>query len=127
MNIAQHPTIKKELFARWIKLGMKDSDVLRDANERSPEMKIERTRFSRWRNNKIEPSGAKLWLSDTQVSWLCTRWGIFINLNFGKPSLTVDGRLQWTIPEYDELECLKKLKIIFNKPTVILLKTKKKK
>lgn len=109
MNIANNEIIKKELIGRWDKLGLKHSDVIRDAQERSPEMKIDASRFSRW------TKGAKLGLSETQVLWLATRWGIIISIDIGEPVLTPDNRIKWIISDYNEAECLRRIKQIFKK------------
>lgn len=120
MNIANNPTIKKHLLKRWEELAMKPGKIMDDAEQREPSMHFSRSTFSRW------SKGVKGGFSDKQILWLCTRWGIAININFGVPSLTVDNRLQWTIPPYDELACLQRLKVIFTKSPVVLVNPKKK-
>lgn len=112
MNIARNANIKKELIARWTQLGLKDSHVIKDANERVPELKISAAPFSRWKAGKVEASGKMLHISDDQCLWLCFRYGIWVNLNLGTPVLE-DGRLKYVIEPYDEKEALRKLKIVF--------------
>ena len=121
MNVAHNPTIRKELITRWNKLGLKMTDVVKDSNERFKGSKITPESISRWKNNVIV-KGKRHWISEQQAHWLCERWGIRINLNFGKPSLTTEGKLQWKIEPYSEIDCIKRLKEIF-----IITKVKNKK
>lgn len=114
MNIARNETIKKELIARWTKLGLKDTHIVRDAKERYPDMKLSPTQLSRWKNDKVESNGKRIHISDDQCLWLCFRYGIWVNLNFGSP-VVVDGKLQYVIDEYSEAESLRRLKIVFPK------------
>jgi hypothetical protein len=112
MNLNQNPTLRNLLEQRWKELSLKPHHVIDDANEREPSLKFERSRFSKWEH------GSKGSLTDAQVVWLATRYGIYININFGQPSLNEKGGLQWTIPPYDELSCLQALKRIFSKVAV---------
>lgn len=127
MNIARNATIKKELIARWEQLGMRDSHVIKDANERAPELKISASPFSRWKAGKVESSGKMLHISDDQCLWLCFRYGIWVNLNFGEPMLE-NGKLKYVITPYHEAECLHQIKIMFpNYGKGVAKKVKKKK
>lgn len=105
MNIVTNPKIKKALFDRWEHLGLRVSHVIQDANERG--MKITAGRMSRYKTGS-----SKEMISATQLLWLCTRYGIFININIGKPKV-INGKLEYVIPPYNELECLDKLKKVF--------------
>ncbi len=109
MNLAKNPVIREALKNRWSELDLKNADVIRDASERSPEMKITYDRLSKWLK------GSKLHnLTDIQILWLCVRYHVPISINIGEPVLT-DGKLTYVVPKYNELEALKTLKILFHK------------
>ena len=112
MNIARNATIKKELIARWDKLGYTDAFIVKDAKERSPEIKLATAPLSRWKNDKIDANGKRFHISDNQCLWLCFRYGIWVNLNFGTP-VVIGGKLQYVIEDYSESESLRRLRIVF--------------
>lgn len=107
MILAQNEQIRAELIARWVSLGLYSlqgkrqqyAEIAEDAYERAPWMKITPDRLSRWLNNK--PAG----LTDTQIEWLATRWGIKIEQN-----LVVEAQ------QYDELKCVMSVREKFPKP-----------
>ena len=101
--------IKKALKSRWEELSLKNRDIINDANERYPQLKITPDRLSKWLNNKD-----KSLLSETQIIYLCIRWHVPISLNIGEPTIK-DGKLEYVIPNYNELSALEKLKIVFPK------------
>ncbi len=103
MNIAQNPTLRKLITARWKELSMKPASIMQDAMEREPNMHFSPSTYSRWVGNK------KGGFTDSQMIWLATRWGIDINLNFGSPYLNEKGGLSWKVLPYSELECLQNI------------------
>jgi len=107
MNIVKNPKIRELLYSRWKDLGMKVSDVIKDANERG--IKVNAARMSRYKN-----ANHKECISPEQLLWLCTRWGIFINLNIGEPVLE-KGKLSYKVLPYNEEKCLKKLELLYGK------------
>ena len=113
MNIVTNPHIKKELFDRWQKLGIRTSDVIRDANERN--MNINASRMSRYKSGKSKEA-----ITQYQLLWLCVRWGIPVTITIGRPMVinengeTVPGaKVKYVIPPYNELDCLNRLKLVF--------------
>ncbi len=120
MNLAQNTKIKKLLKGRWKELDLKDSKIMNDAEERAPHLKFARSRISKWEHGQ---TGG---LTDEQVYWLCVRWGIEINLNFGTPFINTKGGLEWKVEPYSELICLQNLKKIFPKVAVVNKKAAKK-
>lgn|ERR1700748_607510 len=112
MNLVKNKHIKKALQDRWKELDItKMSHVIRDAEERYPEMKITSDRLSKWLSD-YKHKGKSAGLSESQITWLLVRYGIPVSLNIGVPKLE-DGKLKFEIPPYDELSALKKLKEIF--------------
>ncbi len=81
MNLVSNEKIKKLLFDRWKELDLSVAEVIQDAAERK--VKICPTRLSRYKNGK------KLGISEDQLLFLCTLYGIFITFNIGKPKLVV--------------------------------------
>jgi len=113
MNIAQNPKVRKLLNDRWKELSLKPSHIMDDAMEREPNMKFSRSVFSRWKHETLNAKGQKVsWLTDNQMIWLCTRWGIEINLNFGTPYINKIGGLAWRVLPYNELDCIKNIKAL---------------
>lgn len=112
MNLVKNKQIKKALQDRWKELDItKMSLVIKDATERSPGIKITNDRMSKWLSDYTF-NGKAAGLTETQIVWLCVRYSIPISLNIGEPSLN-DGKLTFVIPPHNELEALKKLKIMF--------------
>ena len=83
----------KELYPTNLGYGFKNAEVIKDATERS--FKIAPEQLSRYFGDK-----PKNGLSESQIIWLCIRYGITIKLQVDKP-------------HFNELEALKKLKLIF--------------
>jgi hypothetical protein len=114
MNLIKNPKIKEVLKNRWNELDIKKmSLVVQDAEERAPEMKITSARISKWLSG-YKHDGKSVGLTENQIVWLLVRWGIPVSLTIGEPSL-LDGRLKYSIPDYNELEALKMLKVVFPK------------
>jgi len=108
MNIVKNKQIKEVLLARWKELGLKNSNIVTDALERYPEIKITNSRLSKWIKKSED-------LSETQVLYLCTRYSIPVTLVVGNPVLTKENKLSLVIPKHDELQALKNLEIVFPK------------
>lgn len=86
----------KEVYPSDKGFMFKNSEVVRDAEERG--FKIAPESLSRYMGNKTKSSS----LSETQLIWLCTRYGIKIGL-IVEPV------------KFNEVDCLKRLKMIFGK------------
>jgi hypothetical protein len=105
MNLVQNPEIKRLLLDRWKELDIRVSDVIKDAEERG--MKLCPVRMSRYKTGNH-----KAGISESQLIWLATRYGIFITFNIGEPMI-VDGKLKYDVKPYNELRCLLMLNKIF--------------
>ncbi len=111
MNVIKNVKAKKALQDRWNELGIdKMSEVVRDANERYPNMKITKERLSKWISKSTS-------LSENQVIWLLIRYHIPVSTTIGYPSVDSGGVLKYKVPKYDELEALNMLKSVFPKVT----------
>lgn len=120
MNIVQHPKIHEELIKRWDKLGLTGAAIARDAQERG--MDINDSRISSYRNvfkvQKVKKGSKKpikpkrTTLTSTQLLWLSVRYGIYININIGEPSIVGD-KIVYKVMPYDELKALKLLQKVF--------------
>lgn len=109
MNLTQHPEIHEQLHKRWKELGLKPSQIMRDAQERG--MNIDGPRLSVYKN-MLKTGKTNGGLTFEQLTFLCIRYGIFININIGEPVIE-DGKIEYKVMPYDELKCLRKLKLAF--------------
>ncbi len=89
--------------------GYVASKVIQDAKERG--FVITPGCLSRYFSGKTHKSI----LSEEQIIYLCTRYGIPIQLIVGKIYANSDGLISVEVPKYDELKALKMLKLLFNK------------
>lgn len=117
--IVGNTKIKEALIKRWKELDLYSEndgrasykEIVRDAMERSPEMKISSDRVSKYLNNYLW-NGKNGGLTEDQIVWLCTRYGIPIRLNIGVPVADKDGNVKFAMPPYNELNALRELKRI---------------
>jgi hypothetical protein len=105
-----HTRLKK-LYPSNSKIGFKQADVIKDASERgftisAPSM------------SKYFAGDVKNGLSEAQILWLAIRYGIPIKLTIGNPYIGEDNTLKYEIPEFNEAEALKLLKLIFPQKAV---------
>jgi hypothetical protein len=106
MRLTDDEYLREQVFKRLKEMGWKDSDLIKDGEERGT--KIEPSRWTKYKKNK---SGQ---ITDDVLYWICIRIGIDINLRYGKP--VFDGnKITWSIPPYNELSCLQNLTKIFGK------------
>lgn len=108
--IVKNKAVKKALKDRWAELDIKASEIVRDAKDRVPELKITSDRLSKWLSDK-----AKSGLTETQVVYLCVRWHIPISINIGIPTINGAGEISYVIPKYDELAAITNIKKVFIK------------
>ncbi len=115
MNLVKNEKIKALLFNRWKELGLRVADVIQDANERG--QKIHASSMSKYRS-----SAKKETISQEQLLWLCTRWGVFVSFNIGEPLITgKDGKeitgakAKYEVKPYSEKRCLALLEKIYGK------------
>lgn len=110
--IAKNKKIKQELIKRWKQLGlfseneegrMSYQEIIKDAKERSPEMKITSDRISKWLTD-YEWGGKKQGLTDEQVIYLCKRWSINIEHDIMAGDIKID------VLPYNESQALKNIK-----------------
>ena len=109
MNLVAHPQIHEELHKRWNELGLKPAAIMRDAQERG--MNIDGPRLSVYKN-MLKTGKTNGGLTFEQLTFLCIRYGVFININIGTLKI-VDGKPFYEVEKFDELKCLKKLKLAF--------------
>ncbi len=109
MNLVSHPQIHEELHKRWKELGLKPSEIMRDAQERG--MNIDGPRLSVYKK-MIKTGKTNGGLTFEQLTFLCIRYGVFININIGTLKI-VDGKPLYEVESYDELKCIKRLKLAF--------------
>lgn len=86
--------------------GFVNIAVVKDAEERG--LKITPETLSRYISGKKEKSN----LSEVQITWLCIRYGIPIQLAIGVPVIK-DGKVVFEIPKYDESRSLELIKRVF--------------
>lgn len=117
MNLVSHPEIHEHLTNRWKELDLTNADIIRDAEERG--MLITPACISKYRNaikrnkkGEIKSANFKGSLSLAQLIWVCTRYGVFVNINIG--TLTIqEGKPVFKVLPYNESDALKRLKRIF--------------
>jgi hypothetical protein len=86
--------------------GFVNIAVVKDAEERG--LKITPETLSRYISGKKEKSN----LSEVQITWLCFRYGIPIQLAIGKPIIE-NNKFVFVIPKYKESESLGLLREVF--------------
>lgn len=106
MNLSKDKELKTLIFSRMKEIGMKDTDLLNDADERG--YFINKSQFSKWKNDK------RGGINDHNVFWIMERLGIQYNVNFGTP-LIKNGKLIYEIQPYNEGQALKRLNILFKR------------
>jgi len=52
-------------------------------------------------------------LREDQIVWLATRYGVFINITIGSPEIDKEGKIKFTIKDYNEEESIRRLKLLF--------------
>lgn len=93
-------SIHAALLKRWEKLGLTSAAVIKDAAERG--MTITKSGLSAYKKHSKQ-------LTQEQIIFLCLRYGIPVLLTVGNPVIVNNEVKGYKIPEYNELECLKKL------------------
>lgn len=104
--IKDSKTIHSFILKRIKELELTPASIIKDAEGFG--RKIEAASLSKYINHG-NINGA---LSEDNIIWLSTRWGVDITLMVGTPTL-VDGKLKINLPEYNEKKALAKLKTIF--------------
>ena len=100
MKLTDNDFLREQILKRLTEIGWKDSDLIKDADERG--QKIEASRWTKYKKNK---SGQ---ITDETLVWIAVRLGIDIVIRFGKP--VFDGKMiDWKIQDYNELEIIKRL------------------
>ena len=109
MNLVSHPEIHEQLHKRWKELGLKPSEIMRDAQERG--MNIDGPRLSVYKN-MLKTGKTNGGLTFEQLVWLCVRYDIYININIGEPEIA-DGKVEYKVKKYNELRAIRRLKQVF--------------
>lgn len=100
-------TVHKVLVKRLEETGKTQAEICEEANELKCKITVSQL------CNYIKNHGEKKYsLTETQLIWLCTRYGIELNLHVGKPHLIGD-EIAYKVGEYNEGACLEKIKKIF--------------
>lgn len=99
-------TIYKFLIQRVKELGLRPTDIIKDAEALG--VKIESASLSKY----LKHGNIKGALSEELIIWLSIRYGIDVYLMVGTPKIE-DGKLKIDLPEYNEKKALAKLKVIF--------------
>jgi len=106
MRLVEDENLRKEVLKRLSEMQWRDADLIRDAEERG--CKISASCWTKYKKNK---SGQ---ITDDVLFWICVRIGINVVLRFGEPVIS-GNKITWVIPKYDEIEALKRLKLIYGK------------
>lgn len=96
----------QELYPSNTRSGFKAADVIKDASERNT--KIVSEQISRY----FSPKEQKNTLSEEQLIWLCTRYGIMLRVTVGEPVVR-DGKLYYEVPNFNEAKALQNLKLLY--------------
>lgn len=114
-----HPDLHKALIERWNDLKLKNVDIIRDAEELKEHGGpiMSNSAFSRYRKGTPGqiPNGA---ISDEDIIWLATRWGIYVSVNVGVASVVEEEKakkVRFKILKYDEKKNLEILKKVYGK------------
>lgn len=102
--IKESKGIHKCLLKRWEELELKNSQIIKDAEERG--MILTKSNMTNYRN--CDPTEGVLGLTQKQVLWLALRYYIPVQVQIGSPEI-VKGGIQYSIPKYDELLAIKNL------------------
>ena len=106
MKLTDNAALRENILKRLKELDWKDSFLINDAKERG--MIIEAARWSKYKKNK---SGQ---ITDETLLWIATRLGINISVRIGDP-VVKDGKVTCEIGRYNELNILRRLKVVFPK------------
>lgn len=105
-----HEALVKRIFSD---LNLTQDELIRDADARG--YIISHSQLSKYLNHHKEIHS----LTEEQLVWLCTRYGIDLTLSIGKPITAT----KWKVVGYVEDAALNKLRLIF--PNTIIPKIKK--
>lgn len=106
MKLVENEFLREQILKRLSEIGWKDSDLIKDADERG--QKIEASRWTKYKKNK---NGQ---ITDDTLVWIAVRLGIDIAIRFGKP--VFDGnKIDWVISKYDELAAIIKIQQLYPK------------
>lgn len=109
MIISQNKAVKDALIYRWKQLGLYTDDgqrssykeIIVDAQERAPEMKITGDRLSKYLSN-YKWGGKSAGLSESQIIWLLIRWKIPFAFTLGDMKVKCpEGIIEYVLPEYN--------------------------
>jgi hypothetical protein len=102
--IKESKGIHKCLLKRWEELELKNSQIIKDAEERG--MILTKSNMTNYR--KSDPSIGITGLTQKQVLWLALRYFVPVQIQLGVPEI-VKGEIQYSIPKFDELQAIKNL------------------
>lgn len=102
--------VRETLLKRWEEMKLNPGQILLDARLKG--MKFNFAQLSRYMHHgNVQNS-----LTEESIIWLCVRYGINLKLLVGKFTVDLqDKKVKMVIEPYNEEQCLKNLKLIFNK------------
>lgn len=105
--IKESKGIHKCLLKRWEELELKNSQIIKDAEERG--MILTKSNMTNYRNCDPNDGDKGIHgLTQKQVLWLALRYFVPVVVQIGQPEI-VKGSIQYSIPKYDELLAIKNL------------------
>jgi hypothetical protein len=105
--IKTNQKIRQAIIDRIDVLKLTQQDVINDAALKGYKLPVDM--ISRY----LKHGDMKGSLREDQIIWLATRYGVFINLTIGSPEVDENGRIKFSVKEYNEEESLRKLKLLF--------------
>lgn len=100
--------IREALRKRFDELDLGYKDVVEEAKAWGIK-NVKPDTISRYFNNFHRGS-----LTQEAIMFMCYRWGIFVSLNVGTPTI-VKGKIEKVIPPYNEDQCLQVVKKLWPK------------
>lgn len=100
--------IKELLKLRFEELGLSNTKIVEDANERG--MQFTNAMLSRYMKKGNVAGG----LTEENIIWLCFRYGIEIKLVVGSLRVNKENKIEIVVPPYNEEKCLSIINKLFN-------------
>lgn len=105
--IKSNEKIRKAIIDRIKELDLSQQKIILDAAMRGYKMPMDM--LSRY----LHHGDTRGSLREDQIIWLALRYGVYIQLNVGKPVISPEGALSYKVSKYNEEEALKELHKIY--------------
>lgn len=105
--IRSNQKIRQAIIERITALKLTQQNVINDAAMRGYKLPVDM--ISRY----LKHGDTRGSLREEQIVWLATRYGVFINLTIGTPEIDKEGKIRFTIKDYNEEESIRRLKLLF--------------